>query len=347
MISGIPSRRSDRSRWSYDSPSDSRYSKHEALGAADRLLANASGRVHRELFQNPPEGHAARGRPAIRKRRYLDGGQIPWLRQDVADGALLHRHGRALSRQPDRRRFRHGRAGYAHRQKDSGLLYSQPGDHAGDPVRRASPGTAEPQQGRLHSEKRQQDRELFRGHHARQSCQDHGDRRKSGGQGGRPGRSHRPRAQHQARYLSSARHRGLSQQDDLHHVRVSEEQLLLRHVRKRAAGFRQGQHGQLCLRAGLSQRGACGHYRHGVLPKGTAQNARSEIRDGIRQHLRGRGIGQHVPLRFDGGLPDAPSGGIRAAFGKLVRLCHRRRSGNLDRSQGGQRRAHLCRTPFL
>ena len=58
----------------------------------------------------------------------------------------------------------------------------------------------------------------------------------------------------------------------------------------------------------------------------------------ISQHLRGRGIGQHVPLRFDGGLPDAPSGGIRAAFGKLVRLCHRRRSGDLDRSQGGQRR---------
>ena len=39
---------------------------------------------------------------------------------------------------------------------------------------------------------------------------------------------------------------------------------------KRAAGFRQGQHGQLRVRAGLSQRGARGYYRHGVLPKGTA-----------------------------------------------------------------------------
>ena len=89
---------------------------------------------------------------------------------------------------------------------------------------------------------------------------------------------------------------GYSQQNDFHHFRVSEEQLLLRHVCKRTAGFRQGQHGQLCLRAGLPQRGARGHYRHGVLPKGTAQDARGEIRDGIRERFRGRGIRKYVSL---------------------------------------------------
>ena len=47
----------------------------------------------------------------------------------------------------------------------------QSGNHAGDSVRRTPSGTAEPQQGDLHTEKRQQDRELFCEYHARQSRQ--------------------------------------------------------------------------------------------------------------------------------------------------------------------------------
>ena len=73
--------------------------------------------------------------------------------------------------------------------------------------------------------------------------------------------------------------------------------------------FAEGQHIQLCLRAGLPQRRPRGDHGHGVLPCGAAQDAGDEVCHGVWEHIRGRGIGKHVPLRLDRELPHAPAGG--------------------------------------
>ena len=57
------------------------------------------------------------------------------------------------------------------------------------------------------------------------------------------------------------------------------------------------------------------------VPEGAEEDARSEVRHGVRQLLRRRGKRKRVPLQPDGDLPDAEAGGDRPAGQEHIRLC--------------------------
>lgn len=97
----------------------------EAMGKANSLLADAPGRVYRGLSGHPVEGHAAGCRPPVWQFGHVDGGQEPWVREDLAGCAVLPRHGHPVPRHTYRSGVRHRGAGHIDHQEDQRLLHPE------------------------------------------------------------------------------------------------------------------------------------------------------------------------------------------------------------------------------